>query len=348
MIARIAAVVAMVCGGASAQPQLTDLRTGTICDPAIAIDLGTVGTSGTTAAFRITNIGAAALTLEKPKISGVGFDVTDGPTTTTTLLSQETVNFKIKLTPTSVGAYSGKLYVNTNTYLVVAKAGAGGGDSTDPTVKFAIATNPATLASGQQARLSLNFDAPAAADGNGLLKLDFIGKADPAIQFIAAQSRSVPFTVTKGESTARFAGDTGIDFQAGTTAGSIIFTATLGDETEQATLQIAPAVVGIDSIRISTDSGTLLVATTGFDNTRTTSLVTFRFLDKSGLTITGGSVTADVSPVFATYFAHPEAGGQFVLRAAFPIVGDSTQLRSVEVELVNAAGSSKASVTMTE
>ena len=348
MTARVVLALAVMCASASAQPQLTDLRTGTVCTPAIAIDLGTVGTAGTTTGFRITNIGSTALTLEKPKISGVGFDVTNGPTSTTTLLANESVSFKIKLTPTSVGAYNGNLYINKDTYLVVAKVAVGGGDSTGPTPGLTIAIDPQTLASGQQARLSIKFDSPAPADGNGLLKMDFIGKGDPAIQFITTQNRSVPFTVAKGEDAARFTGETGIDFQAGTTAGSIIFTATLNDETEQATIQVAPAVVGIDSIRVSTASGALQVATTGFDNTRTASKASFRFVNKSGQTIGGAVVSADVTAAFATYFAHPEVGGQFVLRASFPVTGDTADLASVEVELVNSAGSSRASVTMTE
>lgn len=348
MMARVAAVAAVMCAFAWAQPQLTDLRTGTVCAPATAIDLGTVGTAGTTAGFRITNIGSTALTLEKPKISGVGFDVTNGPSSTTTLLANESAGFKIKLTPTSVGAYSGNLYINKDTYLVVAKVASGGGDSTGPTPGFTIAIDPQTLASGQQARLSINFDSPAPADGNGLLKMDFNGKGDPAIEFISTQNRSVPFTVAKGEDTARFSGETGIDFQAGTTVGTIIFTATLNDDTEQATIQIGPAVVGIDSIRVSKDSGQLLVATSGFDNTRTVSKASFRFVGKSGQTIGGAAVNADVTAAFTTYFAHPEAGGQFVLRATFPVTGDTKEVGSVEVELVNSAGSSRASVTMTE
>ena len=348
MTARVVAVLAVLCGCAPAQMQLTDSRTGAVCTTAAAIDLGTVGTAGTSAGFRITNTGSATLTLEKPKISGVGFDVHQWTHHHISLPATESVSFKIKLTPTSVGAYSGNLFINKDTYLVVATVAAGGGGSTGPTPGFTIAVNSQTLASGQQARLSLKFDSPAPADGNGLLKMDFNGKGDPAIQFISTQSRSVPFTIAKGEDTARFAGETGIDFQAGTTAGSIIFTATLDDETEQATMQLAPAVVGIDSIRLSTDSGALLVATTAFDNTRTVSKATFRFVNKSGQTIGGAAMSADVTAAFATYFAHPEAGGQFVLRASFPVAGDTTELGSVEVEPVNSAESSRASVTMTE
>lgn len=348
MIGRTIASAAVACCCALAQLQVTDVRAGSVCDPNVAIDLGTIGLAGTAASFRITNAGTTGVALETLKISGIGFDVTGGPTTPVTLLSKASVDFKIKLVPTAEGAYSGKLLVNKESYLVVAKAAAGAGGSTKPLPGFRIVVDPQALASGQQAKLAIRFDAKAGAAGNGLLKVDFIGKGDPAIRFISPAGRSAPFTIAEGEDTARFGGEPEIVFQTGTTAGTIIFTATLGADTEQATFQLAPSVVSMDSIRGTRAASELRVAVTAFDNTRSTSRVKFRFLDSAARALGSGEVSADVSALFGQYFEHPELGGMFVLRAAFPVTGDTSQVDAVEVELVNSAGASRASAKMTE
>jgi hypothetical protein len=213
---------------------------------------------------------------------------------------------------------------------------------------FRIAIDPQALASGQQPKLSIKFDAKAPAAGNGLLTMDFIGKGDPAIRFISPASRSVPFTIAKDEDTARFSGEPDIVFQTGTTAGTIIFHATLGAETEQATFQLAPAVVSMDSIRGTRTASSLLVAVTAFDNTRSASTVKFKFLDSSGNALGAGQTSSDVTALFQQYFEHPELGGMFVLRASFAVTGDTSQVDSIEVELDNSAGASRASAKMTE
>lgn len=345
MTGRTAALAFLACSCAMAQLRLTDAR-GAVCDPNVAIDLGTVAMAGTAASFRLTNTGATSVALETLKIAGVGFDVTGGPELPVTVLSNASVDFKIKLAPTAAGAYTGKLFVNKDAYTVMAKAAAGG--STEPIPSFRIVVDPPALASGQQPKLSIKFDAKATAAGNGLLRMDFIGKGDPAIRFMSPETRSMPFTIAAGEDMARFSGEQEIVFQTGTTAGTIIFTATLGAETEQATFQLAPSVVLMDSIRGTRAATELRVAVTAFDNTRSTSTVKFKFLDSAGRALGAGEMTADVSALFQQYFEHAELGGMFILRASFPVTGDPTQVDTVEVELANSAGASRASVKMAE
>jgi hypothetical protein len=103
----------------------------------------------------------------------------------------------------------------------------------------------------------------------------------------------------------------------------------------------------VDAIRRTSAIGQLTVSVSGFDNTRSVSQVRFTFYDRSSKTI-GDTVTADVTTVFQAYFKNPEMGGMFVLRAQFPVTGDATQIDSVEVELTNSTGVTRASAKIAE
>ncbi len=347
MIGRSLALAALACSCALADLQLTNLQSGSVCTPdsSVAVVLGTVGTTGGTFPFRITNTGSTSATLNTLKVSGVGFDIVDGPSLPATIASQKTVTFNIALTPTSLGAYGATLWVNKASYVLSATV-AGSGDSTTMP-KFRIVVDPATLASNQQATLTLEFDSAATADAYGTVTLDPITKGDPGIAFLSAGLREVPFSVTKGETKARFSGESSIGFQTGTTAGSIKFTARLGSETETAEYALAQAAVGIDSIRPTVGTSQIALAVTGYDNTRSAKQVKFTFYDGSSRVL-GSTLSADVTSAFAKYFENPEQGGLFVLRAVFPISGDASVVDSVQVEFTNSIASSRANVKMKE
>ncbi|HVX67387.1 MAG TPA: hypothetical protein VHA11_12325, partial [Bryobacteraceae bacterium] len=167
------------------------------------------------------------------------------------------------------------------------------------------------------------------------------------IQFVSPPGRSIPFTIAAGEDTATFLEGPSIDFQAGSTAGTIILTATLNDETETATFQLAPAPVLVDSIRSAKAAGLLTLSVSGFDNTRSTTRARFTFLDARSNTL-AGPLVADVTDAFAAYFQNAEMGGMFVLRAKFPVTGNAALIDSVQVELTNSAGVTTASAKIAE
>ena len=337
------------CSCAFAQLQVRDMRSGSFFDPTLTIDFGTtpVGVS-ISSAFQVVNTSSSLVQLDILKVEGVSYTMTRGTSLPVSLASQASLDFTVTLTPVSQGTYGATLYVNSDAYSIVATATSGGGGSTSPLPPFSIVVVPQALASGQQAHLSLQFASKASTQGNGLLKMDFMGKGDPAIRFISPASRSVPFTVSPGEDFARFSDQSGIDFQTGTTAGSIKFTATLYSETEERSFDLAPTAVSLDSFRVSQSTGTLTLSVPGYDNTRTLSGATFTFFDSASRALAGGPMRVDVGPAFASYFQHPALGGQFVLRAAFPVSGDVSAIDSVKVELTNAAGTSWGSVKITE
>jgi hypothetical protein len=355
MMRRMLACAVLACLPALAALQLSVARTGAVCDPLVAIEMGTSGLTGKSLKLSVTNTGTSVVTLKTlafETADAAYFSVTDvSQTLPISLVSQASLTFRVKLTPTTAGTYLGRLHVNDETYKLKSVVDAAAGDTTEQPM-FSIVVTPSSLASGDQATVVLKFDGPAVKNANGLLKLDFIGKGDPAIQFVAPAGRSVPFKIAEGEDAAKFTDEEGnvaasITVQAGSTEGSIILTATLDGETEPATLVIPAAPVWVDSIRSTNTSTSLTLSVSGFDNTRSATRARFTFLSSSGATL-AGPLTADVTDAFAAYFKNAELGGMFVLRATFPITGDVTLISSVKVELTNSAGVTTASAKIAE
>jgi hypothetical protein len=349
MIGRAILCAAFACLPLLGQLQLSVARTKAVCDPAVAINLGTANIKGVSVTLRLTNTGSSAVTLDRLGFEGADatyFSITAGPAIPAVVVAQAAVTFNVTLKPDSAGTYLGRLWVKDDKYLVKAVIDAAAGDTVEQP-SFRIVVTPDSLASGEQARVALKFDGPAVKDAAGLLKLDFIGKGDPAIQFVSPAGRSVPFTIAEGEDMATFLEGPSIDFQSGSTAGSIIFTATLGDETETAAFELAAAPVWVDSIRSTSAAGALTLSVSGFDNTRSTTRVRFTFLDSKGATL-AGPLAADVTDAFTAYFKNAEMGGMFVLRAKFPVTGNATLIDAVQVELTSSAGITTASAKMAE
>jgi len=163
---------------------------------------------------------------------------------------------------------------------------------------------------------------------------------DPAVLFPSTGNRFATFSVKEGESVARFNGQTSLLFQTGTTAGTLVFTAKLGDYTETASATIVPAIVGLDSVRGLRSGSSLEIQIVGYDNARSLSKLAFTFYDKSSGAVQPGQVTVDVTSALRNYFdsSQKEVGGVFLLRAVFPTTGDSSGINSVDVELTNSSG----------
>jgi hypothetical protein len=357
MTGRAAIWMLLACSAALAQLQLTD-STGNAYAPGQAIDLGGIGTAGTTAAFQITNTGTAGVTLNTLTIQGQGFSLalsgTPPPALPLTLDTTASLSFTVTLTPSGVGAYSATLSINQNSYLVFANV-----------LPFHIAVTPGTLESGQQATVSVVFDVvPASADA-GTLEWDFqappggaagdmgMGLLLPAPSNELVPPRgSVAFNIGAGQNAAQFvidsSGDTAasLTFQTGSTAGTVLFTVALGGDSTQASFPIAPAPVWMDTILLNTGPGAITLDVSGWDNTRSASQVSFTFLDSGGNILGGGPISADVSSDFEEYFQNPPLGGEFELRAAFVVTGDTSQVNSVTVQFTNSAGVSSANATI--
>ncbi|HUJ20338.1 MAG TPA: choice-of-anchor D domain-containing protein [Bryobacteraceae bacterium] len=197
-------------------------------------------------------------------------------------------------------------------------------------------------ASAEQGSLTVTLPSASPADGTGEVDLDSASAAmDSGLQFLATGSRTVAFTVKEGDLAAHFGSEMSAAFQTGTSAGDITFTVKLGNAGSQVTLPIAPAVVGFDTGLAQRTSAGLDLQISGFDNTRTASKLTFTFFDLNGATLGPGAITLDESSAFQRFFGSSDLGGLFALRAFFPVNGNPAQVGSVEMQIVNSAGTAR-------
>ena len=132
-----------------------------------------------------------------------------------------------------------------------------------------------------------------------------------------------------------------LPFQTGTSAGVLIFTVQIGGSSGQQSVTIAAAPPGITTAQAVRSGSTLAVSITGFDNTRTLGALTFTFYDAAGNPLAPGAIRTDATADFAQYFAGSGLGGVFLLRAEFPVTGNSAMVASCEATMTNNAGSTK-------
>jgi hypothetical protein len=309
--------------------------------PGSAVDFGSIQ-SGSSASRTLVlkNQNTDPVLVSQLAVGGTGFRGPIGAAAPVFLAPQQSVEFDVVWEPQAAGAAEGSLTVNHATYRLL-------GTATEPPFpKPQIVIQPETPGSGQQVRLSIRLAEPSPASGSGELRMEFVGPSDPGAGFLAPPGLSATFTVQRGEDMARFGASTEITFQTGTTAGTIIFTALLGAHTEQASLQLAAMPVAIDSASAVRRTGSLEVTVNGFDNSRTAGPLVFTFLDRSGQVLV--PIRVDGAAAFAQHFETANAGGLFALRAVFPVTGNASVVDSVDVELVNAVGTARRNVKMTE
>ena len=197
-------------------------------------------------------------------------------------------------------------------------------------------------ASAQQNSVSVPLASASQVSGAGTLTMQFHPSVqgvadDAAIQFLSGPLRTATVTINAGASAANFNGQPSIAFQTGTTAGTIIFTLTFPNSTQQASLTIPPAPIGIDTAGAVRLAGDVDVSMTGFDNTYSASQLVFTFYDKKGVAVSPGAITVNAASYFSGYFASSTTG-MFDLLASFPVTGDLTQLASFSLQITNSAG----------
>ena len=152
----------------------------------------------------------------------------------------------------------------------------------------------------------------------------------------ASGERSAAFSVEEGDSSVpSFA------FQTGTTAGTLVFTVTLGSARTEASVVVAPAEIVLSGATATRGSGSVIVSLTGYDNTRSISQAAFTFYDRNGAPLAPGAVRADVAGTFRAYFDASDIGGLFSMRATFPVTGAADLIDAVEVEATNSVGTAK-------
>jgi len=303
-----------------------------------AIDFGSVMPgSSATQHLRLDNKTTDAVVVGAIGVSGAGFR--GGTAAPVTLPAGGSVKFDVTWQPASPGSADGALQINERTYKLH-------GTGLEPPIQQPQIVFDKTAGSGKQVKLSIQFGAAAQSNGAGQLTMEFLGKDDPAIQFLSPAGRSAPFTVRAGETYARFQDLPQVEFQTGTTAGTIRFTAVLDNYTVQDSLVIAPAPVAIDTGSLSRASGSVDLRVSGFDNARSAGMLAFRFYDRNNQLL--GVANADATSPFKAHFDNSTLGGLFSLHAVFPVTGNVSLIDSVDVEITNSAGTGRKNVKIVE
>ncbi|MCX6587950.1 MAG: choice-of-anchor D domain-containing protein [Acidobacteria bacterium] len=197
-----------------------------------------------------------------------------------------------------------------------------------------ILTDAATVTSGQQVRLRIEFAEPAASPAAGTLELEFSGD-DPAVRLTTG--RLANFSVPAGARLARFDDSDEIVLQTGTLAGTIrLLVKTPGRQVQREFVTLFQPVA-VDEARATREGSTLVVALSGFDNSRGAASLSFQFADKAGNPL-GSAFTVTPENEWRNYYQTSTLGGLFRIRAVFPVAGDASLVSSVTVAMANAVG----------
>jgi hypothetical protein len=269
----------------------------------------------------------------------------------------------VTFTPTTTGPQQATLTIGLLTYPLQ-----GTGVAPPPPVFPApsIQLTLATPGSAQQGSLSVSLASASTASGSGTVTLAFqcqrslvpkcgdptvtVPCDDPTVTF-ADGTRSATFTVAEGASTGQFAGGSSVSFGTGTSAGTLVFTVTLGSNTAQANVTIPPALVAINAAvaasNVECDPALVYCTPTNiqlqingwdntWDNTQPTSAnqIVFNFFDSSGNQISPHNITVDETTAFQSYFQCSDLGGVFGLTAFFPVIEGSGVVATVATAVV--------------
>jgi hypothetical protein len=265
-------------------------------------------------------------------ITGAGFVFVDRPPSGTPLNPNQFVEFAIDFAPADAGPHQATLTLGDRNASLV------GTGVEPPLPRPTLSLDLKESASAKQGMLVVAFDKPAETAGSGVATLDFRGSADPTVAF-AIGGRTAAFQVRSGDTRAL------LPFQTGTTAGALIFTVSLGDASDTITLQIPPTAPELSQVEGWRTGGTITVQATGWDNAHSVSELVFTFYDATDTPPPPGRIRVDARDEFARFYAVSDSGGAFVLRAVFPVTGDTASLTSFDVSLTGLAGTAKSART---
>ena len=289
----------------------------------------------------LANRSSTSVPVSSITVTGADFSGPTGISTPLALSPGQAASFTIKFSPSGAHSSQGVLTVDQRSFNLT------GLGVNPPLPKASIQFDSPTGISGRQAKVSVQLATTSRVAGTGTLTMEFRPSVqgvtdDPAIRFLSGQRFNATVTIGAGESIGRFGGSADFAFQTGTTAGSILFTLKLPNDTVQATFAIPAAAVSFDTTTGTRRVNDLDVNLIGFDNTHSAGQMTFTFYDQSGKVLQPGTIRVDETADFRRYFGSSTAlGGSFQLRATFPVTGDAAQVAGVEVEITNPAGVTK-------
>ncbi len=303
------------------------------------IDFGSVASGNTKSlTFTLSNPGSAGITVNTLSVTGASFKGPIGAPAPISLAPGQSLPFQITFQPTSGQSSQGTLAVDQRSFVLT-------GQGLNPPLPSATIVLGASVGtSAQQNTISISLASASQVSATGTLTMKFQPSVqgvtdDPAIQFLSGPLRQATISVSPGDTTAKFDGNQpDLAFQTGTTAGTITFTLTLPNGTQQTSLPILPAAVTIETATSVRRIGEIDVSITAFDNTYSASQLGFTFYDKSGAIMQPGLIHVDATSDFKQYFASTQTGGSFSMLAAFPVTGDASLIVGATVQVTNTVG----------
>ncbi len=297
-----------------------------------------------TKSYRVVNNTGSGVVIAPPSLSGnVGvFSLVDAPDTTRTVPNNSVYEFKVRFAPNRTGLIPASLSVDGRVLNLVGEGLPG------LVPNFTLQSPGTAVDSNSQAEVRIELMTPATVEVSGTLELRFekeLGDMpdDSAIRFVEGGGRTLAFRVPVGVTQAVF-GTSGVSvarFQTGTSLGKIRLVAKLAQWEQSAVLDVRADAPRWTEGALQRAADSLAVQVTGFDNTRSASSIEFRFFDANNQAIgDAGGLQSAVNDLFSAFFRSSDRGGQFTLRAQFPVEGSSTAIRRVEVILRNRLGPS--------
>jgi hypothetical protein len=304
------------------------------------------GASNSIFNFVVTNPATSynAVAISPLSVSGAGFGMSGAPAAPISIAPGTSISFTLTFAAATSGTYTGSLSIGTRQFSLR------GLTVISPFPSFSLQLSTQPLLSQQQANLTIQFSTPAIIAGTGTLTMKFVPSVanvadDPAVVFLATNSRQLSVKLAIGAQTATYNGQSAIAFQTGTTAGTLTFTLEFVNTAPYSqAFTITPATIHVTSVTAVRQNPNLLVTINGYDNTYSAGQLSFTFHDLSGNTI--APVTVNAATSFQQYFfTNNQAGGAFALQASFPVQGDVTQVGSVVIGLTNSQGQTNATQT---
>lgn len=305
------------------------------------VDFGRVERGGERVlTFEARNVTTGAATLTSVELSGAAFSLVEALPLPAVLQPGGSLRFNVRFAPASNAILTGKLTVDETRVIHLTGTGL-----EPPLPRPVLVLASAVLRSGEQGRVAVQLAEASRANGKGQLRLELKTAApvkdnDAAVQFVSG-GRTASFSVVEGASSVTFdkGGSSGLVFQTGTTAGTLEIVVELGGYSERVAISIAAEPIRVDRVTVSRGSSSLDVQISAFDNTRTAGELTFTFFGPGGQAL--APVRVNAAADFARWWENSTLGGTFAMRASFPVTGDVSLIRAVEIELRNASGTVK-------
>lgn len=305
------------------------------------VDFGSVDVGSTQSeTFLLSNPSSASITVRSVSVSGTGFTLVPGQTLPAQINPGQSISFQISFAPQDGAPYQGTLSVDGRTFNLTGQGLA----AVLPSASLVF--GPGAVVSGQTNNISIPLGSASTRAGTGTLTMSFQPSVagateanDPAIQFFPVPTYEESVTIAQGATTAMIGGQASMQFQTGTTAGTITFTLTIENNAPQtSTLTMPPAVITLDSVTAVRLPGEIDVALAGFDNTYSASQLAFTFYDLNSNPMPQGAISVDATSEFQPYFSSTQFGGMFQLLLRFPVTGNTAEIGFVTAGITNALG----------